>query len=128
MVIGGTSAVAPLMSGLTLRLNQLSGHAVGDFNTVAYANAGDFTDVTQGNNGAYSAGVGWDPTTGLGSPIGVKLQATLGSRASSGPVASTSSPLLNGDRDFWAAVNSLKGAADTLWQTAEAWARSKTLT
>lgn len=99
MVIGGTSAVAPLMSGLTLRLNQLSGHAVGDFNTVAYANAGDFTDVTQGNNGAYSAGVGWDPTTGLGSPIGVKLQATLGSRASSGPVASTSSPLLNGDRD-----------------------------
>jgi len=30
-------------------------------------------DITQGNNGSYSAGPGWDPCTGLGSPNGNQL-------------------------------------------------------
>jgi kumamolisin len=34
-------------------------------------------DITTGNNGAYKAGTGWDPCTGLGSPNGAKLAAAL---------------------------------------------------
>jgi kumamolisin len=34
-------------------------------------------DITQGNNGAYSAGPGWDACTGLGSPDGAKVLAAL---------------------------------------------------
>jgi kumamolisin len=127
MVIGGTSAVAPLMSALALRLNQLSGRAIGDFNVVAYANSGDFTDVTQGNNGAFAAGPGWDATTGLGSPVGTKLQATLGAQPSSTGAAPPPAPMLDGDGDLWAALSAFRVAADTLWKTAEVWARSKTL-
>ena len=32
-----------------------------------------FNDITEGDNGAYKAGPGWDACTGLGSPIGTKL-------------------------------------------------------
>ena len=35
-------------------------------NQQEYAKA--FHDITSGNNNPYSAGVGWDPLTGLGSP------------------------------------------------------------
>ena len=93
-VIGGTSAVAPLMSGLTLRLNQIAGHAVGDFNALAYAHAGDFSDVTVGNNGAFTAAPGWDPTTGLGSPVGAKVLAAL---TSSAMTATGAAPRFPGD-------------------------------
>jgi len=39
--------------------------------------ASGFHDITQGNNGAFSAAVGWDACTGLGSPDGAKLLAAL---------------------------------------------------
>jgi kumamolisin len=32
-----------------------------------------FRDITSGDNGAYSAGPGWDACTGLGSPDGTAL-------------------------------------------------------
>jgi len=35
-------------------------------------------DISQGDNGGYSAATGWDPCTGLGSPDGTKLLAALG--------------------------------------------------
>lgn len=38
-----------------------------------------FNDISSGNNGAFAAGTGWDPCTGLGSPIGsalIKLLST----------------------------------------------------
>ena len=79
-VIGGTSAVAPLMAGLVARLNQQAGKAIGFLNPMLYAqaeSAGAFHDVTQGNNGAYTAGAGWDACTGLGSPDGAKLSSVL---------------------------------------------------
>jgi kumamolisin len=80
-VIGGTSAVAPLWAGLIALMNQHFGHPVGYLNPVIYglppaANA--FRDITTGNNGAYSARVGWDACTGLGSPDGTKLMDALG--------------------------------------------------
>ena len=68
-VVGGTSAVAPLWAALIALLNQQSGSNTG-FANLAYRNADNgFNDITQGNNGSYSAGPGWDPCTGLGSRL-----------------------------------------------------------
>ncbi len=77
MPIGGTSAVAPLWAGLVTLLNQKLGKPVGFLNPILYANPGALNDITQGNNGDYEAGLGWDPCTGLGSPNGMKLLAVL---------------------------------------------------
>jgi kumamolisin len=77
-VIGGTSAVAPLWAGLIALLNQKLGKPLGFVNPDLYADEASFRDITSGNNGAYSAGPGWDATTGLGSPDGEKLEKTLG--------------------------------------------------
>lgn len=80
-VIGGTSAVAPLWAGLITLISQSIGKPVGFVNPLLYQNAstaGDFHDITSGNNGAYSAGPGWDACTGLGSPIGIRVATALG--------------------------------------------------
>ena len=80
-VIGGTSAVAPLWAGLIALINQSIGKPVGFINPLLYqdaAKARDLNDITSGNNGAYSAGPGWDACSGLGSPIGTQVAAALG--------------------------------------------------
>jgi kumamolisin len=80
-VIGGTSAVAPLWAGLIALINEKIGKPVGFINPLLYQNAGkavDFSDITSGNNGGYSAGSGWDACTGLGSPIGTQVATALG--------------------------------------------------
>jgi kumamolisin len=80
MVIGGTSAVAPLVAALVALLNQKLNRRIGYLNPTLYTTAaihGAFRDVTQGNNGAYSARAGWDACTGWGSPNGAKLLAAL---------------------------------------------------
>ncbi|WP_247647096.1 S53 family peptidase [Arthrobacter sp. E3] len=79
MVIGGTSAVAPLWAALIARLAQSAGHGLGLLHPVLYANAAPgqaapgFRDITNGNNGSYNATPGWDACTGLGVPKGVEL-------------------------------------------------------
>jgi kumamolisin len=75
MVIGGTSAVAPLWAGLIALSNQQNGTSAGFIQPQIYAAkaASAFRDIVSGNNGAFSAGPGWDACTGLGSPIGAKL-------------------------------------------------------
>ena len=60
---------------------------VGYLNPLLYgqvaATPGTFHDITQGTNdidgtlGAYAAGPGWDPCTGLGSPDGATLLGAL---------------------------------------------------
>jgi len=77
-VVGGTSAVAPLWAALLTLINEVKGSPVGFVNATLYEDAADFHDITQGNNGAYSAAKGWDACTGLGSPNGGKLAANLG--------------------------------------------------
>jgi len=74
-VIGGTSAVAPLWAGLIAVANEQLGTQVGFIQPAIYAAkaASAFNDITQGNNGAFSAGPGWDACTGLGSPNTSKL-------------------------------------------------------
>ncbi len=88
LVIGGTSAVAPLWSGLIALLNQKLGKPLGFLQPVIYGlpeSVGAFHDITSGSNGAYSAGPGWDACSGLGSPEGEKLLAALSGAASAGP-------------------------------------------
>ena len=80
-VIGGTSAVAPLWAALIALVNQSLGQPAGFINPLLYQNAttaGDFHDIISGNNGAYSAGPGWDACTGLGSPVGIQVATALG--------------------------------------------------
>jgi kumamolisin len=81
MVIGGTSAVAPLWAGLVALMNQKKTHPVGYLNPLLYAapvmGSGGIRDVGTGNNGAWHARTGWDPCTGWGSPDGNRLLAAL---------------------------------------------------
>ena len=85
-VYGGTSAVAPLWAGLVARLAQATGGPVGFLNPRLYGGlAGDLHDITRGSNGAYAAGRGWDPCTGLGSPDGARLLAGLRTGAGGAP-------------------------------------------
>ena len=89
----GTSAVAPLWAGLTALINQQIGGPVGFLNPQIYQSsvASTFNDVTSGSNGAYSAGPGWDPCTGLGSPNGSALATALQALTTS-----TSAPVVTG--------------------------------
>jgi kumamolisin len=78
LVIGGTSAVAPLWSGLIALLNQKLGKPLGFAQPVLYTISGSaFHDITSGSNGAYAAAAGWDAATGLGSPSGANLVKAL---------------------------------------------------
>jgi len=82
-VYGGTSAVAPLWAGLAARLAQSLGRPLGLLQPALYAGARasqptpGLRDITQGNNGAYPAGPGWDACTGLGVPDGTALLDVL---------------------------------------------------
>jgi len=76
-VVGGTSAVAPLWAALIARINQGLGSSVGFINPALYAAPAAFTDITSGNNNGYTCGPGWDPVTGLGTPIGSAIYSAL---------------------------------------------------
>lgn len=77
--IGGTSASTPLWASLVARLNQGLNARCGFLNPLLYGkfSSGVLRDITVGNNGAYSAGPGWDACTGLGSPNGDRLFQVL---------------------------------------------------
>jgi kumamolisin len=86
--VGGTSAAAPLWAAFTAQLNQASlaaGSTILGFpNPTLYQLAGsastystNFNDVTSGDNGFYTAGVGYDNTTGWGSFKGASLINSL---------------------------------------------------
>ncbi|MEI6860761.1 MAG: immunoglobulin domain-containing protein, partial [Verrucomicrobiota bacterium] len=78
---GGTSWGAPTWAGFCALINQARANsgqvASGLLGPKIYPLLGTagFRDVTSGNNGAYSAGTGYDLVTGLGAPnVGVLLQ------------------------------------------------------
>jgi kumamolisin len=77
MVIGGTSAVAPLWAGLIAVMNQQLGKRLGFVNPALYALKSGFHDITNGDNGGYKAKAGWDSCTGLGTPDGEAILAQL---------------------------------------------------
>jgi kumamolisin len=90
-VIGGTSAVAPLWAGLIARINATNGRPVGFINPTLYATPVALRDITQGNNGDFAAGPGWDACTGLGSPNGGQIATLLGSAPTAGSTSKTAS-------------------------------------
>ena len=82
--IGGTSLSAPIMAGLTARLNASryaqGKPAIGLMNPALYQDAAGtaaIRDITEGDNGAYEAGPGYDLVTGLGVPNVAKLDKVL---------------------------------------------------
>ncbi|MEO7083075.1 MAG: S53 family peptidase [Gemmatimonadaceae bacterium] len=84
LVIGGTSAVAPLWAGLIALANAQNGKSAGFLQSTIYAAKGKsaFRDITSGTNYSgkpvgFKAGPGWDPCTGLGTPIGTALISLL---------------------------------------------------
>jgi len=89
---GGTSASAPLWAAFMAIADQMAGHPLGFIDPALYKLAAssaytrDFRDITVGNNtvnkpGLYVPGYpatrGWDPVTGLGTPIADKLLPDL---------------------------------------------------
>jgi subtilase family serine protease len=94
-IVGGTSAGSPQWAGLAADGDQLAGRSLGDINPALYAISNSkiqyssaLHDITTGNNnvveigGGYSAGAGWDPVTGLGSPNAANLLPQLVRRTS----------------------------------------------
>jgi kumamolisin len=77
MVIGGTSAVAPMWAALAACLSEALGKNVGALHAALYSLAGWNRDVVSGNNGTFVAKSGYDCCTGLGVPVGTKLLAAL---------------------------------------------------
>jgi hypothetical protein len=73
LVVGGTSAVAPLYAGLFASF----GSKLGFVTPTLYLNSACFTDVTVGNNGAFRGRSGADPCTGLGTPIAANLEERI---------------------------------------------------
>ncbi len=84
---GGTSLGAPQWAALVAIADQAAGHDLGNINPSLYAlpDTGSQTayhDITVGNNSfppisGYSAAPGWDPASGLGSPVATRIVAGL---------------------------------------------------
>ncbi len=81
VTVGGTSAVAPMWAGYLANIgfNKF-------LNPILYSayqsNPNVTHDITKGSEGAYSATIGWDPASGLGSPNGSVLTSDLISNSS----------------------------------------------
>jgi subtilase family serine protease len=83
----GTGASAAIWGGAIALANQVAGHPLGFINPTLYklgtsdAASNDFRDITEGTNCfngiGYPAGSGWDPVTGLGTPIADNLLVDL---------------------------------------------------
>jgi subtilase family serine protease len=87
--VGGTSASAPMFAGLVSLLNEAriakGQAAMGYLNPWIYKNAAAFTDVTRGDNFhgrgpfvepyGFNCTVGWDPSSGVGTPNFEKMLA-----------------------------------------------------
>ncbi len=96
--VGGTSLGAPTQAALlagSLAAAGWTNGGIGDIHPALYSAAASsgsnsFTDTTSGNNGAYSAGAGFDLVTGLGAPRWSGLLSWLGSFALTAPAATAS--------------------------------------
>jgi subtilase family serine protease len=93
--VGGTSLSAPCWAALIALTNQSRKTPLTDAHQVLYNLAGtqakfnlsgDYRDITQGNNGGYSAGVAYDLVTGLGVPVANKIIPGLGGKKTISPI------------------------------------------
>lgn len=90
-VVGGTSAVAPLMLGMHALLWELNGGRAFDLLNVILTHPQTCFDVTIGDNGGFRAGPGRDEVTGFGVPDGGRLADVLAYSPPS-PVSLTNFP------------------------------------
>ena len=84
---GGTSAAAPMVASLILKLNQLTSGKLGFTNPYFYDNENLFNDIYApgvtnswpygSENTSYVSTPGWDPITGLGTFDGTRLLENL---------------------------------------------------
>ncbi len=81
--VGGTSASTPIWGGIVTLLNEARIAAgkgpIGFLNPTLYAHPEAFNDITVGGNPGcgtpgFKCAPGWDPVTGLGTPIFPKLK------------------------------------------------------
>jgi len=116
---GGTSLASPIWAGSMALINQIRAadgqSSVGALNPKIYPALGTsaFTDITNGSNGAYSAGTGYDLCTGLGSPLTTNLMTFLGSIWIETQPASTATTVAGGSAQFGATVI---GDSETTYQ------------
>jgi kumamolisin len=75
-VFGGTSGVAPLWASLKGLIDGTVGRKTA-FTPMMLYSLNALTDITSGSNGAWTAGKGWDPCTGLGTPNASFVQAVI---------------------------------------------------
>ena len=130
-VTGGTSAAAPTFAGIVAMILQATGSRQGNLNPALYQLAASsnnaFHDITAGNNfvpcgfpgcvngyAGYSAGPGYDLTTGLGSIDAANLIAALSSTTTSPPTA----PVLTAPANAAAGV---VNPATLSWQAGLGW-------
>jgi kumamolisin len=108
-IVGGTSWGAPTWAGFSATINQALSNAgkspLGLLGPKIYPliGTGNFRDVTKGTNGTYSAGVGYDLTTGVGVPNLAAFLATISPPKTS--IGRSIAKDFNGD-----------GFADLVWQ------------
>ncbi|KZW01464.1 family S53 protease [Exidia glandulosa HHB12029] len=85
--VGGTSASTPVFASIIALLNDelmaVGRNSLGFLNPWLYAQSTAFTDITTGSNpgcggNGFDALSGWDPATGLGTPIYSKLRKATG--------------------------------------------------
>lgn len=72
-IIGGTSGAAPMWAALAAILSGAKGKKLGPFAPFLYAAGKDTTDIVAGTNGQWHAGPGWDPVTGMGTPLAAAM-------------------------------------------------------
>ncbi len=96
---GGTSLSAPLFAGTWARVIAIKGSGVGFAAPLLYQLAGSaFHDITSGNNGGESAGVGYDLASGRGELIISAAASGIGGGGGGGnvpPVANFSDSISN---------------------------------
>ncbi len=72
--VGGTSIATPIWAAIGAIIEQRYGKGLGNLDPLLYQISrtglygSSFTQITAGTNGYYSAGPGWNPVTGLGTP------------------------------------------------------------
>lgn len=102
-VFGGTSAAAPLWAGLFAIVNADRGSPVGQAHAALYAAADAFNDIVTGDNKAgalgFAAAPGWDACTGLGSPIGDRIDGVFTDGPTGGGGSDDGSDDGGGDED-----------------------------
>jgi subtilase family serine protease len=119
LVVGGTSAAAPLWAGGMALVSQSlakAGKALGNTNAALYALQGKgFHDVTQGNNLYYQAAQGYDLATGWGSPDFASLASAIasGSTGTKPPPSGTPTPTPTGTTGATPTPTSTTGTTTT---------------